>query len=195
MATAASSPPAISVVVAAGIACASPSASSLSTEDARLFHDLTSAEAVREQPHLFRLQVAQAFEARVGAAPANILSKHDTNSATPLSSDSDARLAALLAAFTPAVLRRLIARMGGSLAAGNPDECDVTSRVLSALCGVEGFATQMVELSALPVCVHVMRSEGVNPGLLWATKMVSEQCDGGKRTDIHAEAMHHVRND
>jgi hypothetical protein len=144
----------------------------LSAEDARVFHELTSDEAARELRFPIRMRTALEFEVRIAAGPTNIMSNHAT-SATRLS-EYDSSLFALLSAFTPAVLRQLIARMGDSLASGTPDECDVTSRVLSALCGVEGFATQMAELGALPVCVNVMRSEGVNPGLLWTTKMVSK---------------------
>jgi hypothetical protein len=157
----------------AEIAVADPSqasAPSMTAEDAHLFDALTSEEQLSKNAGR---RFVQQFQERM---PAHVFSRRfgsgNGGGNGPVSSASASR-AALLAAFTPVVLRRLVVRMDNCIAAGDMKGCAVPARTLRVLClcGAARIGNQLLEVGILPVCARTMRHGRAHSVL--ATEMVS----------------------
>jgi hypothetical protein len=107
------------------------------------------------------MQTAQALQQRMAAAAAKDTSHKGANSANSFFSTADPNLAPLLAAFSPAVLRRLVVRLDECSAAAHVEECCVTAHTLHALLGAQGLATRLMEAGLLPVCLRILRRGGI----------------------------------
>ena len=154
---------------------------SLSSEDARFFHDLTNEAGKGKPPCSARMQAAQALQQRIAAAAAKDTSSNKgANNASSLSSPADPTLARLLAAFTPAVLRRLVVRLNECGA--HVEECCVTAHTLHALLGAQGLAPRLMEAGLLPVCLRVLRRGGIGQAesRIRVMTLVSAEEDGSK---------------
>jgi len=162
----------------------------LSVEDARLFYEVTEEESLNYLSlHQWR-ELAQSLKNRITTSSSSSSNGHDGGNAEAAPTSGDGRFnggaspsvvpsscAALLAAFTPAVLQRLIGRMGNLYCSAQPNS--FAAHVLLALCSVEGLATRLVEAGILPVCDRIMCNFSGNGDMMELEGLTAELVSSG----------------
>jgi hypothetical protein len=144
-------------------------ASSMTAEDARLFDALTNEEGRPQLSRRARQRFADAFLERISSITSRNGGFH--GGASP--SVVPPSCAALLDAFTPAVLRRLVLRMDNCIATGDLQEVAVTAHTLLALRRCAWIFTELVDAGILPICARLMRRGRLHVSTLLAADLVS----------------------